>query len=83
MKRDAKHAGEVVISAVVLLTFGFMLWLVVTKPIPEANTDIAKVMLGQLSALAAGVVWWWMGSNRSSKDKDATIAASSPVTPGG
>ena len=47
-----------IISVIVLSLFGFSLWAVVFKAIPEANNDAAKMILGSLATMAAGVVYF-------------------------
>ena len=65
------------ISAVIggVITGGFSLWAVVFKAIPEANNDAAKMILGSLATMAAGVVYYWTGSTNSKGAADETIAA--------
>ena len=77
-----------IISVIVLSLFGFSLWAVVFKAIPEANNDAAKMILGSLATMAAGVVYYWTGSTNSKGAADETIAdqgkmlANSTPTPG-
>lgn len=62
--------GAVIISAIVLLLFGGALWAVLFRAIPETNREVALIILGQLSAITAAVVYYWVGSSSGSARKD-------------
>lgn len=75
----ARLIAASLISVVVLALFGFALWAVVFKAIPGANSDVAKMIVGSLATMAAGVVYYWTGSTISGGHKDATIAEQSKM----
>jgi hypothetical protein len=60
--------GAPVVSVVILLSFGVMLWLVVARPASAAaiNSELANVLLGTLAALATQVANYWLGSSMGS-----------------
>ena len=69
------HAIAVcVISVLVVLGFGTMLWLVLANPLPEGNSEIVYILLGTLSAGFSTVLTFWLGSSRSSQDKSQQMA---------
>jgi hypothetical protein len=69
--------GAPVVSAVVMVTFGMMLTLVLMRALPPGSESLANVMLGALSTMASSVVGYWVGSSSSSHSKDTTIARQS------
>jgi len=73
--------APVVVSAIVLLTFGGILLLALTHGFPPGSEQIATLMLGTLSAMASGVVGYWVGSSSDSSAKTNLIYHSTPVIP--
>jgi len=67
--------GAALISVLVLVTFGCVLYFVLTKQIPEGQNEVAMYMLGTLSTMAAGVVSYWVGSSQGSTQKTALLGA--------
>lgn len=65
--------GSPVLSVIIVLAFATMVWVVVTKPIGEANMPLANVLLGTLAALATQVSNYWLGSSSGSRNKDAML----------
>lgn len=65
--------GAPIISCLVLGAFGAVLWLVLTAAIPEGQKDLANILLGNLSAMAAAVVAYWVGSSAGSARKDGIL----------
>jgi hypothetical protein len=65
--------GAAVVSLCVLLTFGFVLWVVLTKKVPTGQESLIYVMLGALTTMAAGVVGYWVGATPGSDRKDALL----------
>ncbi len=66
-----------VISAVVLLTFGSVMILVLTLGVPAGNETIANMLLGTLAAMATSVVSYWVGSSAGSARKEERLAQTS------
>ena len=75
--------GAPVVSAIVLLTFGGVMLMALTRALPAGSEAIANVMLGSLSAMATAVVTYWVGSSSGSEAKTNMIYRSTPVTEGG
>lgn len=71
--------GAAVVSVCVLLTFGFVLWVVLTKKVPSGQESLIYVMLGALTTMAAGVVGYWVGSTPASDHKD--VLTRRPIVP--
>ena len=68
--------GPPIISMVVLVTFGFVLWLTLTGATPKGSETIVNMLLGTLAAMATSVVSYWVGSSIGSARKDAMVTAS-------
>lgn len=66
--------GAPVMSTLILVAFGVMLYVVLTRQIPEAALTMANVLLGTLAAMATQVVNYWLGSSRGSAQKDVLLA---------
>ena len=65
--------GSPVLSAIILLAFGIMVYVVVNRPIQDANMPLANVLLGTLAAMATQVANYWLGSSSGSLRKDALL----------
>lgn len=63
--------GSVIVSVIVLLSFGATLWAILTHAIPAGSDAIANVVVGAESAFAGAVVNYWLGSSAGSAAKDA------------
>lgn len=61
--------GAMFISAVVLLYFGAMLYVVATTEFPVSQKDNVAGLLWTLNTLAVGVVGYWVGSSVGSNMK--------------
>jgi len=69
------HAIAVcVISVLVCVGFGVMLWLVLANPLPEGNSEIVYILLGTLAAGFTQCLNFWLGSSRSSQDKSQMMS---------
>lgn len=66
--------GALVASAIVLISFGTVMTLTLTRTIPTGSDTILNVLLGSLSAMATSVVSYWVGSSAGSARKDDHIA---------
>lgn len=66
--------GAPVMSLVVLVTFGTVMWLVLMHAIPPGSETVLNVLLGTLAAMATNVVGYWVGSSVGSARKDARLA---------
>ena len=67
-----------------------MLWVVLTRAIPENSTALANVLLGTLAAMATQVANFWLGSSNGSASKNELLASaqtalanSVPASPAG
>ena len=67
--------GAPVVSVVVLLTFGGVVALALTRTMPPGAEPILNVLLGTLGAMATSVVGYWVGSSAGSARKDARLAS--------
>jgi hypothetical protein len=65
-----------VISAVVLLTFGGVMVIVLLFGMPTGSETAANMLLGTLAAMATSVVSYWVGSSAGSARKDDRLAQS-------
>jgi hypothetical protein len=67
--------GAIIVSVIVLITFGIVLMMVLTKTIPEGSEKFLLIMLGALATMSSNIVQFWVGSSSGSKQKDEVIAA--------
>jgi hypothetical protein len=65
--------GAVVVSAIVLVGFSVMLWLVIREEVPSAQREMVTLLLGTLAGMAANVVGYWVGSSAGSMQKTAAL----------
>ena len=67
--------GVPVVSVVVLLTFGGVMCLTLTRAMPPNSEAVLNVLLGTLGAMSTSVVGYWVGSSAGSARKDARLAS--------
>jgi len=72
--------GAPLLSGIILLAFGGMLFVVLTRAIPENSTALANVLLGTLAAMATQVANFWLGSSSGSASKSLLLANSMPIS---
>ncbi len=72
--------GAPLLSGIILLAFGGMLFVVLTRAIPENSAALANVLLGTLAAMATQVANFWLGSSNGSASKDLLLANSTPIS---
>ena len=75
--------GAPVISCLILVAFGGMLYVVMSKSIPAGSEPLAMVLLGTLAAMATQVANYWLGSSAGSAAKNGTISDALASAPGG
>ena len=64
--------GAPAVSLVVLITFGAVLYRVLSAPAGQADPN-ASLMLGALTTMATAVVSYWVGSSAGSAAKDKLL----------
>lgn len=65
-----------VLSGIILLAFGGLIYVVLTRTGPdERSLPLVNVLLGSLAAMATQVANYWLGSSSSSAAKSQQIAA--------
>ena len=64
--------GAPLVSLVVLITFGVVLYRVLSAPAGQADPN-ASLMLGALTTMATAVVSYWVGSSAGSAAKDKLL----------
>ncbi|TWA87150.1 hypothetical protein FBZ83_10112 [Azospirillum brasilense] len=64
--------GAPVVSTIVLVTFGVVLYRVLSQPAGEIDQN-ATLMLGALTTMASAVVSYWVGSSAGSAAKDKLL----------
>jgi hypothetical protein len=62
-----------ILSAIILLSFAFMVYLVVVTP-ADNSSQVAQILLGALASMAVQVTNFWLGSSRSSQQKTELLA---------
>ena len=65
--------GAVMVSAIVLVGFAVMLWLVIREEVPANQRDMVTLLLGTLAGMASSVVAYWVGSSSGSAQKNVAI----------
>lgn len=68
-----------VVTCIVLVTFGIVLFLVLTAKIPAGQERLADTLVGILGTLAVTSVTYWVGSSSGSARKDTLLAAAPAV----
>ena len=63
--------GAPVVSGVVLVTFGVVMALALTRSLPAGSETVLNMLLGTLAAMATSVVSYWVGSSAGSARKPA------------
>nr|WP_294509311.1 hypothetical protein [uncultured Rhodopila sp.] len=65
-----------VLSGIILVVFGALIFVVLTKPsLPENGLPLANVLLGTVAAMATQVANYWLGSSSGSVVKSDQMAA--------
>jgi len=67
-----------VVSFVVLITFGTVMWAALTRALPTGSETILNMLLGTLAAMATSVVSYWVGSSAGSQQKTDLLYRSAP-----
>ena len=68
-----------VVSFVVLLTFGVVMWAALTRTLPQGSETIVNMLLGTLAAMATSTVSYWVGSSAGSGFTFSLISALAPA----
>ncbi len=74
--------APVVVSAVVLATFGLVMVLALTRALPPGSETVLSMLLGTLAAMATSVVSYWVGSSSGSARKTDLLFRSAPPPTG-
>ena len=74
MKSEQKHSlmPSVITLALTAMVSG-LLWALFTMEIPESNREYTLLLLGSVFAIWSSSINYWVGSTRSSADKDRVI----------
>lgn len=64
------HWAPSALTMLLLAMYGAAFGSLLFWAIPDANKDMVNFMLGQLSGMLSGCVVYWVGSTRSSANKD-------------
>lgn len=60
-------------SAIVLVGFAVMLWLIIREEVPANQRDMVTLLLGTLAGMASSVVAYWVGLSNGSMQKNAAL----------
>lgn len=69
-----------IVSIVVLVTFGSVMFLALTRALPAGSETLLNMLLGSLAAMTTSVVSYWVGSSAGSASKTEMLYRSSPAT---
>ncbi len=75
--------APVIVSFIVLATFGVVMVAALTKALPSGSETILNMLLGTLAAMATSTVAYWLGSSAGSAQKTDMLFHSAPAVPGG
>ncbi len=78
---SAVQWAPAILSFVVLLTFGVVMWAALTRVLPAGSETILNMLLGTLAAMATSVVGYWVGSSAGSAQKTDLLYRSAPPAP--
>lgn len=67
-----------VVSFVVLMTFGVVMFAALTRSLPSGSETILNMLLGTLAAMATSTVSYWVGSSAGSAQKTDLLYRSNP-----
>ena len=70
MSHSVAVIGSILISALVLLQFSAVCFLVLWREVPPGSREAALVLLGSLANSGTMVVGYWVGSSAGSARKD-------------
>ena len=73
MKSQLHTWAAVVVSVMITGGFGFVLWGIMSQPIPEGSKEVAYILLGTLATGFIQVVNFWLGSSRGSQEKSQML----------
>ncbi len=79
---SAVQWAPVVVSTVVLSTFGVVMFAALSHALPQGSETILNMLLGTLAAMATSVVAYWVGSSAGSAQKTDLLARSPAITGG-
>ncbi len=68
-----------IVSVVVLVTFGAVMFLALTRSLPAGSETLLNMLLGTLAAMATSVVSYWVGSSAGSQQKTDLLFRSTPA----
>lgn len=71
--------GAVIVSVLVMIAFGIMLYVTATYDIPVSQKDNASGLLWTLNTLAVAVVSYWVGSSAGSAQKTSALELMSKI----
>jgi FlaG/FlaF family flagellin (archaellin) len=75
---SAVQWAPVIVSFVVLATFGLVMAAALTRALPVGSETILNMLLGTLAAMATATVSYWVGSSAGSAQKTDLLYRSAP-----
>ncbi len=73
--------GAPLVSVAILVSFALVIWLAMTRVLPNGAETMVNLLLGSLSAMASSVVAYWVGSSAGSAAKTDLLFRSQPAVP--
>jgi hypothetical protein len=77
--KSAVQWAPVIVSFVVLATFGVVMWCALSRTLPAGSETILNMLLGTLAAMATSTVSYWVGSSAGSAQKNDMLYRSAPA----
>ena len=80
--KSAVQWAAPIVSFTVLVTFGSVMFLALTRTLPTGSETLLNMLLGSLAAMTTSVVSYWVGSSAGSVQKTDLLYRSAPASPG-
>ena len=75
MKTTGKDIFQYMLGGLIVAGFFVLLYLLVSKTVPDVNKDLLNLVVGALIGSFATVVGYFFGSSAGSQKKDETISS--------
>jgi drug/metabolite transporter (DMT)-like permease len=74
MKKDISEIYFYALGALIVIGFFTFMIILILKPVPENNESVMNIIVGALIAAFTGVVNYFYGSSKGSKDKTKILS---------
>ena len=81
MTRSAKDIFQYSLAVVIIVGYYIVLWKFMTSVVPTENSGSLNILVGGLGTMVGMVVGYFFATSKSSAEKTAIIANSTPNNP--